>query len=228
MTKVAIPAYTDDFFEGEPGLLAVFDYDYEEIIGFQQRLRWAQFILVPPAWISTLCCYPCFLNQNVEWDTRSRHLALTVDGIKFVQTKRQTMCGLSCTDRGKEAKTVPYDKITDCDVQEPAGTACCCCIQNVLHQVTVDTASSGFTKDGKPQHELEIWGLKHPHEFKQAVWSIKRGETPEGAQAKAVVQAPPKQSKMGEANLNTPLLEDIREELRKMNTLLASKYGAAV
>ncbi|CAK9116823.1 unnamed protein product [Durusdinium trenchii] len=146
-----IPPYTDDFFKGEPGLLAVFDYEYEEIIGFYQRLRWAQFLFFPPSWVSVLCCTPCFLNQNIEWDTRSRHLALTVDGIKFVHAKRPTLCGLSCTDKGKESKTVPYDKITDCDVQEPAGTACCCCIRNILHQVTVDTASSGATKEGVPR-----------------------------------------------------------------------------
>eukprot|EP00434_Breviolum_minutum_P018960 symbB.v1.2.016719.t2/scaffold1271.1/size203481/9 len=224
-----IPAYTDDFFEGEPGLLGVFDYEYEDIIGFYKRLRWTQFILCPPAWVSCLFCTPCFLNQNIEWDTRSRHVALTVDGIKFVHARRQTLCGLSCTDRGKESKTVPYDKITDCDVQEPAGTACCCCIQNILHKVTVDTASSGVNKEGVPKHELEIIGLKHPHEFKQAVWSVKRGELPKGALLSELpTHRAPAQDKMSTADLTTPLLTDIREELRKMNSLMAAKYGTAV
>ena len=45
-----------------------------------------------------------------------------------MREQRKTMCGLPCTDQGRESKTVPYDKITDCDVKEPAGTACCCCI----------------------------------------------------------------------------------------------------
>eukprot|EP00913_Durusdinium_trenchii_P020188 g18969.t1 len=98
-----IPPYTDDFFKGEPGLLA-------EIIGFYQRLRWAQFLFFPPSWVSVLCCTPCFLNQNIEWDTRSRHLALTVDGIKFVHAKRPTLCGLSCTDKGKESKTATWTR----------------------------------------------------------------------------------------------------------------------
>mmetsp|Transcript_44902 Transcript_44902/g.71340 ORF Transcript_44902/g.71340 Transcript_44902/m.71340 type:complete len:230 (-) Transcript_44902:72-761(-) len=226
-----IPEYKDDFFEGEPGLLGVFDYEYEEIVGFYKKLRWAQFIFIPPAWLTSICCTPCFLNQNIEWDTRSRHLALTVDGIKFVHARRPTLCGLSFTDKGKEAKTVPYDKITDCDVQEPAGTACCCFIENVLHKVTVDTASSGMSKDGIEKHELEIIGLKHPHEFKQAVWSIKRGELPKGA----LLSELPKQQQMAQmlpekasADLTTPLLTDIRDELRKMNSLMAAKYGAAV
>ncbi|CAK9095199.1 Hypothetical protein SCF082_LOCUS44723 [Durusdinium trenchii] len=222
-----IPEFKDKFFEGEPGLLAVFDYEYDEIIDFYQRLRWMQLIFCPPAWLSVVCCGPCFLNQNIEWDNRSRHLALTVDGIKFVHAKRQFLCGLSCSDKGKESKTVPYDKITDCDVQEPAGTACCCFIPNVLYKVTVDTASSGRNKEGVPQHELEIIGLKHPHEFKQAVWSIKRGELPSGAllsQLPARPEQAPSQS--GMSDMTTPLLTDIREELRKMNSLLATKYGA--
>merc|ERR1712232_421770 len=83
--------------------------------------------------------------------------------------KHPTCCGLSCTDRGRASKTVPYDKITDCDVQEPAGAACCCCIPNVLTQVNVDTASSGRNKDGIPTHELSLVGLKHATAFKQAV-----------------------------------------------------------
>ena len=60
-------------------------------------------------------------------------------------------------DLGKESKTIPYDKITDCDVQEPAGNACCCCVPNVLPVVNVDTASSGGVL-----HELTLVGLKDP------------------------------------------------------------------
>ena len=37
---------------------------------------------------------------------------------RYVKEKRKSCCGLPCTDRGRESKTVPYDKITDCDVQE--------------------------------------------------------------------------------------------------------------
>ena len=37
---------------------------------------------------------------------------------RYVKEKRKSCCGLPCTDRGRESKTVPYDKFTDCDVQE--------------------------------------------------------------------------------------------------------------
>ncbi|CAJ1404117.1 unnamed protein product [Effrenium voratum] len=122
------PAARDLYFAQEPNLIAPFDFDYETIINFTTNLRWAQLLFLPPAWFSVACCYPCFLQQNVEWEVRSQHVALTVDGIRFVKEKRKSMCGLPCTDKGRESKTVPYDKITDCDVMEPAGTACCCCI----------------------------------------------------------------------------------------------------
>ena len=87
-------------------------------------------------------CYTCFYQQQINWDVYSQHDAITRDGIKFVKDRRKTGCGLSCTDAGKSSKTVPFDKLTDCDVTEPAG-ATCCCIENVLSVVTVDTASSG-------------------------------------------------------------------------------------
>merc|ERR1719414_540784 len=107
------------------------------------------------------------------------HVALTVDGIKYVHDKRKSLCGLHFTDLGRESKTVPYDKITDCDVQEPAGTACCCCVQRLLSTLSIDTASSGNVgKEGRPQHELTLIGLKFPHEFKQAVWGMKRQQMP--------------------------------------------------
>merc|ERR1712087_509310 len=123
-------------------------------------------------------------------------------------------CGLSCTDQGKESKTIPYDKITDCDVQEPAGTACCCCIQNVLSVVNVDTASSGGTNsEGGPRHELRLKGLKYPNEFKQAVWGMKRGQAPvaPSGHVQSMVQMAPQQAQMDNA-----VLIEIRDELRQM------------
>mmetsp|Transcript_43605 Transcript_43605/g.135675 ORF Transcript_43605/g.135675 Transcript_43605/m.135675 type:complete len:263 (+) Transcript_43605:97-885(+) len=219
----------DGFFAGDPGLITVFDFDYDLIIDFNKQLRWAQLLLCPPAWISCLCCTPCFLNQNVEWTARAQHVALTVDGIRYVVDKHPAVCGLSCTDQGKESKTVPYDKITDCDIQEPAGTACCCCIPKVLSQIRVDTASSGARADGGVrQHELVLEGLRFPNEFKQAVWSMKRSELPPASQmplgataGQSRLAAAPAQSAMA-----TEILVEIRDELRELNAHLRTKPGA--
>lgn len=49
----------------------------------------------------------------------------------------KTGCRCDCQDQGKRSKTIPYDKITDCDIEEPAGASgpCCCMTPNVLHKV---------------------------------------------------------------------------------------------
>jgi len=204
----------DEFFNSDQGLISVWDFDYDAIISFETQRRWAQYIC-PAMWVSCLCCQPCFLQKNVEWTARAKHVALTVDGIRYVTEKHPTCCGFSCTDKGKDSKTVPYDKITDCDVQEPAGAACCCCIPNVLTRVHVDTASSG-TRDGIKTHELSLSGLRFANEFKQAVWAMKRGELPSNASVPlGTAQVSPAQQQM-----NTGLLTEIRDELRELNTRL--------
>lgn len=60
--------------------------------------------------------------------------AISRDGIKYIVDKHKSGCRLDCQDKGKVSKTVPFDKITDCDVEEPAGASgpCCCLVQNVL------------------------------------------------------------------------------------------------
>eukprot|EP00927_Polykrikos_kofoidii_P007434 TRINITY_DN1304_c0_g1_i5.p1 TRINITY_DN1304_c0_g1~~TRINITY_DN1304_c0_g1_i5.p1 ORF type:complete len:228 (+),score=36.85 TRINITY_DN1304_c0_g1_i5:100-783(+) len=212
-----LPPSTDRFFDGEVGLVSTFDFDYDIIIDFTTKLRWAQFLLFPPAWITSVCCSPCFLSQNVQWRVRAQHVALTVDGIRYVTEKRKSLCGLSCSDVGKASKTVPYDKITDCDVKEPAGTACCCCIDNVLSVVNVDTASSGGgSAEQGPRHDLVLSGLKFPNEFKRAVWDMKRSHHPAATQPLA--QAPP-QTQMSET-----LLVEIRDELRKLNDTMTKVH----
>lgn len=233
------PKSMDEFFANEPGLIATFDFDYDEMRLFYKKLRWSQFAGCPCCWVTTLCCLPCCLNQNINWDTESMHLSLTVDGIKYVHDKRPYCWGLYCCDRGKESKTVPYDKITDCDVKEPAGTVgVCCCIRRVLYKVVVDTPSSGgqnndsvsytfklltdYHEDPHIKHELDLEGLKNPHEFKQAVWNMKRKMNAMGGVAPAPVpEQAPKQ-----VDMSTPLLTEIRDELRQLNATMASHYGA--
>jgi len=209
----------DTYFEGEPGVIAAFDFNYDDIVDFETKLKCAQ-ISVPCVFVlSSLCCTPCFLKQNVEWKARAQHVAVTVDGIRYCVARHPSACGLSCTDVGKESKTVPYDKITDCDVQEPAGMACCCCIQNVLSTVNIDTASSGVSQEGVRTHELSLTGLRFPHEFKRAVWAMKRGDPiPSlGYEGRPVSDAP------NQMEMHTRLLTEIRDELRDLNGLLRAK-----
>lgn len=219
--------WSDRFFDHitHDDIVAVFDFDYRQIIDFKNELgMWQCFYCLP----CSLCLVPCFYRQNVKWEAEANHVALTHDGIKFVTDKRKAICGLSCQDRGKISKTVPFDKLTDCDVEEPAGTACCCCVQNVLTKVHVDTASSGSVgESGARMHELTLVGLKEPHEFKKKVWDMKRVMT--GAAPAAMMQSiqgaetemvPPGLGSAGRSSEMVGLLEEIRDELREQNKLI--------
>jgi len=212
------PIASDQYFGGELGLVATFDFEYDRIAAYEKELKWAQFTFIPLAWVGVICCHPCFLNQNVEWATRAQHVALTQDGIRYVSERHPSLCGLSFTDKGKQSKTVPYDKITDCDVQEPAGAACCCCVQRVLSTVNVDTASSGKVGEGGVvRHELQLVGLQHANEFKQAVWGMKRSEGRQGVLSG--LASAPAQVQMD----NRDLLIEIRDELKVIGAALASR-----
>ena len=71
--------------------------------------------------------------------------------------------------------------MTDCDVEEPAGSSGCCCmlVPNTLTLVNVDTASGNRDSGG---HELSIKGLIASEEFKKDVWQMKRGEQVAGVE----------------------------------------------
>ena len=100
---------------------------------------------------------------------------------------------------------VPFDKITDCDVTEPAGNECFC-IKRILSTVNIDTASSGGPEKGP---ELRIVGLKDPHGFKKLVWAMKRA-APSGYGM----------NDRGDGTEMASLLREIRDELKENNELL--------
>mmetsp|Transcript_17831 Transcript_17831/g.25382 ORF Transcript_17831/g.25382 Transcript_17831/m.25382 type:complete len:134 (+) Transcript_17831:126-527(+) len=62
-----------------------------------------------------------FLRRRVNWEVYCQHLCVARDGVRYVKDKRKSYWGWACTNIGKTSKTVPLDKITDCDIQEPVG-----------------------------------------------------------------------------------------------------------
>lgn len=151
--------------------------------------------------------------KNIEWVVRCQHICLTIDGVKYVTAKHPSGMGLSCWDKGQVSKTVAYDKITDCDVELPAGTVGCC-ISDVITKVHLDTAS---TFKG---HELSLIGLCDPEEFKHAVWENKRKN--QGMPAMAQQPAAPQPA--AHDGLQVALLQEmvgqqkeIVEQLRQLN-----------
>lgn len=177
----------EKYFDGLPGLIEVFDFDYEQILDFHWRVLRNNTLISP----HILCCLPCFCccwHENLKNKIYARHICLTQDGIRYVVEKHKAACRFSFQDIGKTTKTVPYDKVTDCDIEEPAGAdgPICCLVDRVLPVVLIDTASS------RGGHELAVEGLMDTHAFKEAVWQCKRGEHP-----KLDTVRPPAQQIMG-------------------------------
>ena len=103
--------WDDTFFSDneEAGVVAVFDFDYDKIEAFSEKVGWAM-MLVPPVLVgSILTLTPCFLRQRISWDARAQHVCVTHDGIKYVRDKRSTCFGCACTDQGKLSKVRPSD-----------------------------------------------------------------------------------------------------------------------
>lgn len=220
--------WEDTFFDGEDDIIAVFDFDYALMEDFQVKVGWATMLgslFIPPLIVGfLLALQPCFLRRRVQWDVYSQHLCITRDGIRFVRNKRKTCFGCACTDAGKSSKTIPFDKITDCDIEEPGGNTCIC-IENVLASVIVDTASSGSTNEnGVVRHELVIRGLREPYKFKKLVWAMKRYN----GKSSAAVMLPPIGQEIARVADNSSfykdtvpqLLSEIRDELREQTKIL--------
>ena len=192
-THVASPSgaqVLDEFFKNDPDVLKTYAIDYEVAFKFQNDLAWAGLkgmLFAPPSCVTVPCCMvgqKCFGEDNIRDRVYAQHLALTRDGIRYVVDQRKTACRLDCQTAGRISKTIPYDKMTDCDIEEPAGSSgpCCCLVPNVLTKVNVDTASSGNVnpQTGKMMHELQIEGLCDANQFKRDVWAMKRGEVVDG------------------------------------------------
>jgi len=167
--KVAEPSAAEvQYFSSTEGILHVFDFDYEKIQQFQLKLGESEAFWVP-------FCIPCaygmwhfFEKQNTIDAIRAKHVAITRDGIRYVVDRHMTGCRHDFEEVGQKTKTVLFDKITDCDIEQPAGASgpFWCLVQNTLTKVNIDTTSS--------HHELVLTGLKDPQGFKSTVWRMRR------------------------------------------------------
>lgn len=101
--------WADTFFDGDDDIVAVFDYDYDALESFNTSTGFATLaalsIYPPLLCCSVACLIPCYLRSNVSWSARAQHVAITRDGIRYVEDRRKTCWGLPCMDRGKVSKT---------------------------------------------------------------------------------------------------------------------------
>lgn len=226
-TPVAVASSTS-YFAGEEGLIEEFQFDYALLNEFDQKL--VRTNALPLSLATSVCCpftllYACIFDvKNVVDKNNATHVCITQDGIRYSVDKHKAGCRAQMCDQGRTMKTVPFDKITDCDIEEPAGNSgCCWLVPNTITVVNVDTASgSRVVADGQsPGHELQIRGLVDPHAFKSLVWKMKRGGhgTPHASTgaAKAPVNVEMSRTKTSEL---APLLKQQNALLTEQNRVL--------
>ena len=158
---------------------------------------------------------------NIRDEVHARHIALTADGLRYIVDKHPSGCRLQCQDEGRSSQTVPYDKITDCDVEEPAGSEGCPCLLVKRTEYVFNVA----TANGPA---LILRGIDAPYELKKDVWSMKRGQGIAGVEA--AYNAAPSVASMdrsggggggvGGGN-SEQLLAQILQCLKEQNSILA-------
>ena len=120
---------------------------------------------------------------NIRDEVNARHIALTQDGLRYIVDKHPSQCRLACQDVGRSSQTVPYDKITDCDVEEPAGSEGCPCMLVKRTMYTFNVATANGPALGNAMAGPGLWGIDAPYELKKDVWSMKRGQGIAGVEA---------------------------------------------
>ena len=108
---------SDDYFKKEDDILAVYDFDYEQVIDFNYRLGQRTLCciagIIPHCWPVLPCVVgyilsPTFLDNVVDL-AEAQHVALSRDGIKYIVERHKAGLRLDCQDVGKVSKTVPYE-----------------------------------------------------------------------------------------------------------------------
>jgi hypothetical protein len=165
--------------EGYDNLWVVLDFERQKKIEFGSSLAFREGLcafLIPFTWVCLPCCITSLLliGPNTRGEVMAEHAALTQDGIIYKIDRHKTGLRLDCQDVGAVTKTVPYDRIQDVQVMEPAGSSgpCCCMVPNVLSTVNIQTAAQGG-----PAPELSLTGVKDPHELRKMLQVLKRGES---------------------------------------------------
>jgi len=232
----------DQYFVGQEGVVQTFDFDYEKISEYRWEVAKNNFLCQaanPLCWPLVICAAPQFLlcgYDNLKDKVECQHVCVTQDGIRYVVDKHKTQCRFDCQDQGKVTKTVPFDKLTDCDIEEPAGAEgpICCMVDRVLETVNLDTASGDRSFSG---HEMQLTGLVDSKGFKQLVWKMKRSgpsvawspqqQTMPAPQRQGVAPQPQVVGVAGTMDELAPLIRRTNELLEEIARNTAKSYGSA-
>lgn len=122
----------------------------EKYVYYQSRKLLRDAILFPLFWPFILIA-PCEY-ENLKDYADAVVVGTTEDSLIFCKDINPTYCRLPPCDNGKTVKEMPFDKITDVIIVEPAGG---CCPSEILYRVHIQTAG----RSGVEGAELTIVGL---------------------------------------------------------------------
>jgi len=170
----------DPFFNGMDDVLKSYSFNYEALAAYKKEVAFSNevvggFMCFPLPYI----CYESCTKANIHDEVYARHIALTPDGIRYIVDKHKAECRCDCQEVGRTSQTVPYDKITDCDVEEPAGAegSCLMLVPRTMYTFNVSTANG---------EAVSLWGIDAPYELKKDVWSMKRGQGIAGVEMSSI------------------------------------------
>ena len=193
------PNRHDPFWDGQEDILKSFSFDYEALTVYGQQKAFSDNCAHPgllvllltllgpgvPVAVMLQCFHFRCGKDNVRDAVHARHVALTNDGIRYIVDKHPGGCRNAQGEVAKTSRTIPYDKISDCDVVEPGGAdgacACVCPAMRTFYTFNVATGTESFS----------LGGLDAPYELKKDVWSMKRGQGIEAVDMDAVAAVAP-------------------------------------
>lgn len=208
----------------EDEILEEFEFDHELTWRFHSKLALAHLSLCffnPLAWPM---CY--FIPRNEADKAYCRWVAVSRDHIIIVRRKHKAGCRCECQDVGATRKVIPIANVQDVMITEPAGTAFCCCIWNVLTDVQVQTAAAHTQPNigGDAPHRdasmAVLRGLKDPQRFRRTILSLKTRRY-SGPDAGSATSGLPQQSDA----LGSPLAHDHSGEMVELLRSIDAKLA---
>jgi len=209
----------------EDQIIEEFEFDLELVRKFKTSAECCTLAVNP---VTLLLCLPCYiaggcLNQNNADEAYGSWVGISHQNIFIVRKGRKTGLRCYCCDQGEVRKIIPIANVQDVMIVEPAGTAVCCFVPNVLPKSEVQTAAAGGAT-GPNSGEGGVGtliGLRDPKRFRDRVMEIKRQQ---GHSAGiGMPMAAPAQMGMGSAVVERLLdvNEQILAELKALNGKLA-------
>jgi len=166
----------------EDGILENFEFDHELTRQFwvdkaQCEIMMSFAVVLGCLWLPCSCVELCVLEQNMADMSYNRWLAVSRENIFIVRKKRKAGWRFDCQDVGEIRKLIPASNVQDVMIQEPAGTAVCCWVDNVLNSVVLQTAASSVGEEAQldPSQAMLV-GLKDPQRFRNVIMGLKRGQ----------------------------------------------------